>query len=113
MDPGETDLDAAYRETKEEAGISRDSLTLLDFTHTLKYKVCGRPKTVIYWLAESSTEEVVLSEESQAYRWAELEEAYGGPFVSKLSIQKCCLCAYKSRLYRLDGQQNRFDLYHV
>ena len=38
---------------------------------------------------------------------------YGGPFVSKLSIQICCLCAYKSRLYRLDGQQNRFDLYHV
>jgi len=37
----------------------------------------------------------------------------GGPFVSKLSIQKCCLCAYKLRLYRLDGQQNRFDLYHV
>ena len=38
---------------------------------------------------------------------------YGGPFVSKLSIQKCCLCAYKSRLYRLDDQQNRFDMYHV
>ena len=75
MDPGETDLGAAYRETKEEAGISRDSLTLLDFIRTLKYEVCGRPKTVIYWLAESSTEEVVLSEESQTYRWAELEEA--------------------------------------
>jgi len=75
VDPGETDLDAAYRETKEEAGISRDFLTLLDFTRTLKYEVCGRPKTVIYWLAESSTEEVLLSEESQAYRWAELEEA--------------------------------------
>ena len=26
-------------------------------------------------LPESSTEEVVLSDESQAYRWAELEEA--------------------------------------
>ena len=38
---------------------------------------------------------------------------YGGPFVSKLSIQKCCLCAYKSQFYRLDGQQNWFDLYHI
>jgi len=71
LDPGETDLDAAYRETKEEAGINRDSLTLLDFTRSLEYGVRGRPKTVIYWLAESSTEEVVLSEESQAYRWAD------------------------------------------
>ena len=41
------------------------------------------------------------------------EARYGGPFVSKLSIQNCCLCAHKSRIYRLDGQQNRFDLYHI
>ena len=75
VDPGETDLDAAYRETKEEAGLDRDSLTILDFTRILEYRVRGKPKTVMYWLAESSTEQVVLSDESQAYRWAELEEA--------------------------------------
>jgi len=28
-------------------------------------------------------------------------------------FQNCRFKAYKSRLYRLDGQQNRFDLYHV
>ena len=35
---------------------------------------------------------------------------YGWLFVS--NCQNCCLCAYKSQLYRLNGQQNRLDLYH-
>ena len=77
VDVGETDLKAAYRETEEEAGIKMDSLRCLDnFTTELKYRVAGgRLKKVTYWLAASSTDRVVLSSESQAYKWAGLKEA--------------------------------------
>ena len=35
-----------------------------------------------------------------------------GHLFQNCRFKKCCLCTYKSRLYRLDGQQNRLDLYH-
>ena len=77
VDDGETDLEAAYRETEEEAGIGRDSLRRLDnFTTELKYRVNrGRLKKVTFWLAESSTDRVVLSSESRTHKWACLKEA--------------------------------------
>jgi len=35
-----------------------------------------------------------------------------GRLFQNCQIKKCCLCAYKSQLYRLNGRQNRLDLYH-
>ena len=78
VDPGESELTAAYRETAEEAGISQSQLRLIDgFQRTLRYDVKGRPKTVLYWLARVQDPDVAvrLSHEHQAFGWFNLEEA--------------------------------------
>ncbi|NXI25203.1 AP4A tetraphosphatase, partial [Sterrhoptilus dennistouni] len=43
----------------------------------LHYPVCGKPKTVVYWLAEMKdcNTEIKLSEEHQAFQWLKLEDA--------------------------------------
>lgn len=78
VDPGEDDLTTALRETKEEAGLGPEQLQIIDgFVQELRYEVRGRPKEVLYWLAELKNPEtaVTLSNEHQDYRWAQLEEA--------------------------------------
>ncbi|MEQ2174318.1 hypothetical protein GOODEAATRI_006725, partial [Goodea atripinnis] len=78
VDPGEDDLTTALRETKEEAGLGAEHLQVIDgFVQELRYEVRGRPKQVLYWLAELRNPEtaVTLSNEHQDYRWAPLEEA--------------------------------------
>ncbi|XP_056129612.1 bis(5'-nucleosyl)-tetraphosphatase [asymmetrical] [Lampris incognitus] len=78
VDPGEDDLATALRETKEEAGLGAEHLRVIDgFVQELQYEVQGRPKEVLYWLAElrDPRTAVTLSEEHQDYRWARLEEA--------------------------------------
>lgn len=78
MDPGEEDLITALRETKEEAGLGAEQLQVLDgFVQELRYEVRGRPKEVLYWLAElrDPGTAVTLSDEHQDYRWARVEEA--------------------------------------
>uniref|UniRef100_A0A8P4GIK8 Bis(5'-nucleosyl)-tetraphosphatase [asymmetrical] n=1 Tax=Dicentrarchus labrax TaxID=13489 RepID=A0A8P4GIK8_DICLA len=78
VDPGEDDLTTALRETKEEAGLGAEHLRVIDgFLQELHYEVRGRPKEVLYWLAELRDPEmpVILSDEHQDYRWARLEEA--------------------------------------
>lgn len=78
VDPGEDDLTTALRETREEAGLAEEHLRVVeDFVQKLHYNVRGRPKDVWYWLAElkDPTISVTLSNEHQAYRWAQLEEA--------------------------------------
>lgn len=78
MDPGEDDLTTALRETKEEAGLGEEQLHVLNgFVKKLQYEVHGRPKEVLYWLAElrDPGTAVTLSDEHQDYRWAQLEEA--------------------------------------
>lgn len=78
MDPGEDDLTTALRETREEAGLAAEHLRLIDgFVQQLRYEVRGRPKEVLYWLAElrDPGTELTLSEEHQDFRWARLEDA--------------------------------------
>merc|ERR1719402_1599510 len=78
VDPGEDDLTTALRETKEEAGLGQEDLRVIqEFQHQLHYEVRGRPKDVLYWLAElrDPGTAVTLSEEHQDFRWARLEEA--------------------------------------
>ncbi|XP_057702944.1 bis(5'-nucleosyl)-tetraphosphatase [asymmetrical] [Corythoichthys intestinalis] len=78
VDPGEDDLTTALRETKEEAGLGAEDLQVIEgFLKELRYEVKGRPKEVLYWLAElrDPGTEVTLSNEHQNYRWARLEDA--------------------------------------
>uniref|UniRef100_A0A8C2NWV6 Bis(5'-nucleosyl)-tetraphosphatase [asymmetrical] n=1 Tax=Capra hircus TaxID=9925 RepID=A0A8C2NWV6_CAPHI len=78
VEPGESDLETALRETQEEAGIEAGQLTIIEgFRRELNYVAREKPKIVIYWLAEvkDCDVEVRLSHEHQAYRWLELEDA--------------------------------------
>uniref|UniRef100_A0A7R9AV89 Bis(5'-nucleosyl)-tetraphosphatase [asymmetrical] n=1 Tax=Timema shepardi TaxID=629360 RepID=A0A7R9AV89_TIMSH len=77
VDPGESDLETAFRETKEEAGLSKEDLNLTDFQKALHYKAHGKPKIVTYWLAElkDPSTPVTLSHEHQAYDWFILDKA--------------------------------------
>ncbi|XP_043831216.1 bis(5'-nucleosyl)-tetraphosphatase [asymmetrical] isoform X1 [Dromiciops gliroides] len=78
VDPGESDLETAFRETKEEAGLDANQLKIIEgFKSELNYVANSKPKTVIYWLAEVKDYNVAirLCEEHQAYRWLNLEEA--------------------------------------
>ncbi|KAM4879240.1 bis(5'-nucleosyl)-tetraphosphatase [asymmetrical] isoform 1-T1 [Sylvia borin] len=78
VDPGEDDLQTAFRETEEEAGLQASQLTLIaGYKKELHYPVRGKPKTVVYWLAEMKdcNTEIKLSEEHQAFQWLKLEDA--------------------------------------
>ncbi|XP_035245540.1 bis(5'-nucleosyl)-tetraphosphatase [asymmetrical] [Anguilla anguilla] len=78
VDPGEDDMATALRETQEEAGLGVGQLRVAEgFVSEMRYKVRGRPKEVVYWLAELADPEtaVTLSDEHQDYRWAGLDEA--------------------------------------
>ena len=85
VDPGETDYEAALRETKEEAGLSDSVLAVMnDFKIELRYNVTNhrdgkkRDKISTYWLAEllkPAENSVVMSEEHQDFKWLTLQEA--------------------------------------
>uniref|UniRef100_A0A7R9ECF5 Bis(5'-nucleosyl)-tetraphosphatase [asymmetrical] n=1 Tax=Timema monikensis TaxID=170555 RepID=A0A7R9ECF5_9NEOP len=93
VDPGESDLETAYRETKEEAGLNKEDLNLTDFQKALHYKAHGKPKIVTYWLAElkDSSTPVKLSHEHQAYDWFVLDKAceVGGFDDTKELLRAC------------------------
>ena len=69
-------MQAARRETREECGI--DALEIVpDFREVIHYKIGANPKEVAYFLAETQTENVTLSDEHDDWRWATLDEALG------------------------------------
>lgn len=99
MDPGEDDLTTALRETKEEAGLGAEHLQVINsFVQELRYEVRGKPKEVLYWLAELKEPgtAVTLSDEHQDYRWARLEEA-------------CTLARYKDLQDTLRAAQRHLE----
>ena len=78
VDPGESDLQTAVRETEEESGLHADSLEILEnIKKVIMYPVKGKPKTVIYWPArlKESNIPVVLSDEHQRFEWLDLQGA--------------------------------------
>ena len=77
VDPGESDMQTALRETEEEAGLTSEHVRLTDFRRELHYQVRQKPKIVVYWLAElvCPTVAVRLSEEHKDFRWLQLEDA--------------------------------------
>lgn len=79
LEKGETGIDAARREAKEEAGISGFEI-LSGFKETVSYftRREGKPipKFVAMFLAEAKSDKVKLSWEHDKYEWLPYEEAY-------------------------------------
>ena len=78
VDPGESEFETALRETKEEAGLPKEQLNILDnFQSVLYYEAHGKPKKVVYWLSELKDPNfpVTLSDEHTDFKWVPLEEA--------------------------------------
>ena len=79
VDDGESDLDAAVRELREETGI-RDFTPVPDFQQEIVYFFRSARhglirKTVMFFLAEVSKADVILSEEHVGYDFLSFEPA--------------------------------------
>jgi bis(5'-nucleosidyl)-tetraphosphatase len=77
---GEAAKEAAIRETKEETGLSVEQLRFIEgFEEKVKwhYRLRGKTihKQVTYYLAESASEDVQISEEHVGYKWLGFEDA--------------------------------------
>ncbi|XP_050421123.1 bis(5'-nucleosyl)-tetraphosphatase [asymmetrical] [Adelges cooleyi] len=80
LENGETALDAALRETQEEAGIGvSDLLVDPNFKQVLQYEPDKKDyvKTVTYWAAHllNPNTPVILSDEHQDFKWLAVEDA--------------------------------------
>ena len=74
---GETKLETALREIKEETGLT--DLEFTDFEEKISYfyKREGKTihKTVTYFLAQSFTKDIIISWEHKGYEWLPYEKA--------------------------------------
>ena len=84
VEPGETESQAAVRELWEEAGIGESQISLFHgyreeeryvFTQGKGEERTLIVKKVVYFLAETDEERVIISREAEEYRWATYEEA--------------------------------------
>lgn len=75
IDKGESSLEAAIRETREEAGLSIDPKHLM-FLGEKKYKT-NRKKIFVYLYNAKNMEDInpKLNSENDKYLWASLDEA--------------------------------------
>lgn len=91
LEKGERGIDAALRESKEEAGVKK-FLLVPDFKETMRYftRRDGKPvpKFVAVFLAEARETKVKLSWEHDEFAWATFEEA-----MKKLTTMKKALKA--------------------
>ncbi|KAK1938486.1 Diadenosine 5,5-P1,P4-tetraphosphate pyrophosphohydrolase [Babesia divergens] len=72
LDPGETFLDAAYRETWEECGVHKDLIEMDNSFHeALRYKANGKDKECVYYLGKvmDPGTAITLSHEHTDYEW--------------------------------------------
>lgn len=89
LEKGESGIEAAKREVKEETGIENFKF-IEDFKFTARYFIKREektiPKFVAVFLAEAKNEKIKLSFEHDIYEWASLDEA-----LKKLSTMKKAL----------------------
>ena len=78
MEKGEKTRETAIRETREETGIT-DVKFLDNFEEWIQYNFQYKgelvDKKVVFFLGETKTEEVKISEEHLSYAWKEYNEA--------------------------------------
>jgi len=78
IEPGETSMQAAIRETNEETGI-KDLDFLKKFEESIEYyfKMDGNSihKKVLFFLAKTKTREVKISHEHLSFQWLNFEDA--------------------------------------
>lgn len=72
-DPGESFLDAAVREVREEVGLEVEVGDLLGDVEYLDHK--GRAKVVRYWAMAPRSGAFEVNDEVDVARWVDLEEA--------------------------------------
>ena len=77
IEPGESPLDAARREVKEETGLDVHFIDGFERRITYYYRREGQlvRKEVVFFLAEAIEGDVVISWEHQGYKWASYDEA--------------------------------------
>ena len=78
LDGDETPLQAAERETQEEAGLDKEHLEYFDrFEEKISYLVNGKPKDVYYYLARvrDPEQKIILSDEHQDLSWSNIHDA--------------------------------------
>jgi 8-oxo-dGTP pyrophosphatase MutT (NUDIX family) len=78
LDKGESPLQAAERETKEEANLDKNDLEYLNkFEEKITYNVNGQPKDVFYYLARirNAQQTIKLSDEHHNLVWSNLKDA--------------------------------------
>uniref|UniRef100_A0A1L8DM02 Bis(5'-nucleosyl)-tetraphosphatase [asymmetrical] n=1 Tax=Nyssomyia neivai TaxID=330878 RepID=A0A1L8DM02_9DIPT len=78
LERGETEYEAALRETQEEAGYNEGDLKIFkNWCHEMHYPVKGEDKKVVYWVAElvDPNKEPQLSNEHIARKWLPKDEA--------------------------------------
>jgi 8-oxo-dGTP pyrophosphatase MutT (NUDIX family) len=78
LDEGESPLQAAERETKEEAGLDKNDYEYINnFETKITYDSNGRPKDVFYYLARirNAQQDIKLSDEHQDSVWLNLQGA--------------------------------------
>jgi bis(5'-nucleosidyl)-tetraphosphatase len=85
IEPGETETETVFREISEETGI-QDIQIVDGFKQQISYKYRKKSKlinkTVIYYLAETKSREVVLSFEHNNFGWYTFDQA-----LEKLSFE--------------------------
>lgn len=85
IEPGETETETVFREISEETGI-QDIQIVDGFRQQISYKYRKKSKlidkTVIYYLAETKSREVVLSFEHNNFGWYAFDQA-----LEKLSFE--------------------------
>ncbi|CAF2648373.1 unnamed protein product [Rotaria sp. Silwood2] len=78
LENGETPLEAAERETREEAGLDKHDLEYYDkFEEKITYNANGKPKDVYYYLArlKNIQQKINLSDEHQDLSWSNFHDA--------------------------------------
>jgi 8-oxo-dGTP pyrophosphatase MutT (NUDIX family) len=73
LEPGESPLEAALREVREETGLECRPGPLLGSVEYVDSS--GRDKTVDYWLMEAAGEELAPTNEVDEARWVPLADA--------------------------------------